>query len=357
MADSQSPRAPFLVEGFDAGALPAQLAQTAEYIANQALQIAGAAACVVCGVDKPRGKINLLAVRGMEAVPGCSCTEPKDPSIQAALTGHVSNVGDLSSIPAELRCPAGRAKGYRSRLVVPLADGPGTVGVAQVYGSDAREFSNATVNMLVAQGRTGALALENARLYDRAGALFALANALSTTLELQAVGDSIAEQVARAMGAKGCTVRVLDRMTRRLDLIGSYGLSRKYLLDKGPVTAGAHLSEVLAGKPVAIRDVATDPRMQYPQAAIEEGIASMATVPMVVKGVVTGVLRVYTDQPYDFAAEDIAFLCAAAGVAGAAVENARLYDGIRQDFEVLVDEIVYMRRAARAVGGSKEART
>jgi GAF domain-containing protein len=238
---------------------------------------------------------------------------------------------------------------------MPLTDEQGVVGVAQVFGAEAGAFAPAAVGSLQSVCRAAALALENARLYDRAGALFALANTLSTTLDLQAVGDFIAQQIALAMGAKGCTVRGLDRGTRRLELIGAYGLSKKYLLEKGPVLAGENIAEVLAGKPSTIRDVANDSRMQYPSAAIEEGIKSLATVPMVVKGVVTGIVRVYTDQIYDFASEDVAFLCAAAGVAGAAVENSRLYDGIRQDFEVLVDEIVYMRRAARAVGGSREA--
>ena len=47
----------------------------------------------------------------------------------------------------------------------------------------------------------------------------------------------------------------------------------------------------------------------------------------------------------------------AGGVAAAAVENARLYDGIGNDFDTLMDEIIFMRRAAQAVGHRGEKST
>jgi GAF domain-containing protein len=227
--------------------------------------------------------------------------------------------------------------------------------VVQLGSTAPRHYTTQDVEPLRQFGAWWAVALENARLCDRAASLFELANTVSTTMELKAVGNVIAEQVAKAMAVKGSSIRTLDRKDRRLDLIGSYGLSRAYLTDKGPVIAGENLTDVLEGKPAIIRDVTTDRRTQYPEAATAEGIASMATVPMVVKGVITGVLRVYTEEPYDFDQEEVAFLTAAAGVAGAAVENARIYSGIQEDFDVLVNEIVFMRRAARAVSRGKDA--
>lgn len=44
-------------------------------------------------------------------------------------------------------------------------------------------------------------------------------------------------------------------------------------------------------------------------------------------------------------------------MAAAAVENARLYDGIGNDFDTLMDEIIFMRRAAQAMGHRGEKST
>ncbi len=355
MSECQSAHPPFFVGGIAGQTLPSLSERTADFVARMALALAGAHGCLVCSTDGTRHKLRTVGSRGLPAVPGCSCEEQADSAIAAALRGDWSTSYDpaLSTQPGY--CVGARGARLASRLVLPLLVDGSPVGIMQLYAEAPRAFSNDAVPGLLRQAALAATAIENARLHDRAVVLFDLANTLSSTLDMAQVGNLIAATVARALGAKGCTVRSLDRMARRLDLVGAYGLSRKYLWDKGPVLASQSIADALEGRPTAIYDVAGDPRVQYPQAAVAEGISSIASIPMVVKGVVTGVLRVYTAQPHEFSPEEMAFLCAAAGVAGAALENARLYDGIRHDFEILMDEIVFMRRAARAVGGSKEA--
>lgn len=355
MSECESARAPFFVEGVAGTILPCQAERTAGVIAQRVLAALGAHGCVICTFDRSGHKVRLLAASGSWQSEACSCVEPADPGIAAALRGEWSNWYDSALASRPGQCGAALGLPVASRLVVPLLLEGEPIAITQVLSTTPRQFTADDASKLMGEAAMAALALENARLYDRAGTLFALAKTLSSTLEMGQVGNLIAENVAKAMGAKGCTVRSLDRLAKRLDLVGAYGLSRKYLWEKGPVLAEESIAEALEGKPTAIRDVANDPRVQYPAAAVEEGISSIASIPMVVKGVVTGVLRVYTAQPFDFSPEDVAFLTAAAALAGAALENARLYDGIRHDFEVLMDEIVYMRRAARAVGGSKEA--
>lgn len=105
---------------------------------------------------------------------------------------------------------------------------------------------------------------------------------------LQVLVDTIAE----VFQAKGCALRVMDSMGYELQLMAATGLSREYL-DKGIVVADASLSEIYEDSLVVIKDVARDNRVQYPEAATEEGITSIIGVPFQVTGNMRMVLRIY----------------------------------------------------------------
>jgi len=70
--------------------------------------------------------------------------------------------------------------------------------------------------------------------------------------------------------------------------------------------------------------MASDPRVQYPQEAIREGISSMLSAGMRYKGKSIGALRVYTEKEQTFSQLKIDLLKAVASQAAAAIENARL---------------------------------
>ena len=60
--------------------------------------------------------------------------------------------------------------------------------------------------------------------------------------------------------------------------------------------------------PVAIFDVADDPRIQYPDAAIKEGIPSILSVPIIIGEKLIGCMRVYTAEPWEFTLNDVNFV-------------------------------------------------
>src|SRR6202012_916259 len=68
-----------------------------------------------------------------------------------------------------------------------------------------------------------------------------------------------------------------------------------------------------------VADMATDPRVLYPQEAKREGIVSMLSVGLRYKGKDIGVLRVYTAQEHNFTQFQVDLMKAAA-----AIEHARL---------------------------------
>jgi GAF domain-containing protein len=165
-------------------------------------------------------------------------------------------------------------------------------------------------------------------------ALYQAALTISSSLELDQVLQSIVKSTTDAMQVKACAVRLFDPETGQLRLSAVHGLSESYLA-KGPVNiTKSHIDdEALGGSCVFISDVRTDARFQYKDAAREEGIVSVLCVPLEVHGRAIGVMRVYTERPVEFQEEDVQFLSALASLAGLAIENARLYENIRNSYQ------------------------
>ncbi|MHC1711216.1 MAG: GAF domain-containing protein [Solidesulfovibrio sp.] len=166
--------------------------------------------------------------------------------------------------------------------------------------------------------------------------LYEVAKCINSSLEPAIVLTSIVEQVAKALGAKACSIRLLDRQGLTLLASPSYGLSKGYLR-KGPVeVAKSKLDqEVLAGGTVQIKDARSDPRFQYPDAAKEEGIISVMALPLTVEGRSIGVLRLYCDNVREFDQSEMDFVSAIANLSAIAIENARLHQALKTDYELL----------------------
>jgi len=164
-------------------------------------------------------------------------------------------------------------------------------------------------------------------------ALYQAAMTISSSLELDQVLQSIVVSTADAMQVKACVLRLLDTDTGQLSLSASYGLSNEYI-SKGPVKVASSAldSETLRGEPIIMPDVRTDQRFQYQEAAKHEGIVSALCVPLEVHGRAIGVMRVYTAEHTDFHKDDVQFLSVLASLSALAIENARLYENIKESY-------------------------
>ncbi len=164
--------------------------------------------------------------------------------------------------------------------------------------------------------------------------LMKITSAISATRDPEEIVQVTVESVKTAMEVKGCTMFLIDGRTEELKIAGSYGLSQNYL-DKGPVSSLKSIAESLAEGPVAIYDVSDDPRLQYPEEAKKEGIASILSVPISVHERVIGALRVYTAEPWEFTLVDVNFVHAVAQIAGMAIDLCRLNKGYKNSIEIL----------------------
>ena len=168
-------------------------------------------------------------------------------------------------------------------------------------------------------------------------ALYHVATVINSSLNPQVVLQKVVEEVAKALSTKACTLRLLDRTGKLLLASASYGLSKGYLR-KGQVElikSRIDADVLSSGKTVYIKNVTQDDRFQYPDAAKAEGIVAIMVAPLLVDRKPVGILRVYTGEERDFSQDDQDFLTAAAHIAAIAIQNARLHDALRYDYELL----------------------
>jgi len=168
-------------------------------------------------------------------------------------------------------------------------------------------------------------------------ALYDVVTVINSSLNPQVVLQQVVEQVAKATNTKACTLRLLDRTGKYLLASASTGLSKGYLRKGQVELLKSRLDADVLGKgtPVYIKDVTNDERFQYPEAAKTEGIASILVAPLLVDKKPIGVLRVYTEKVREFSAEEQDFLVAVSNIAAIAIENARLHEALRSDYELL----------------------
>lgn len=109
------------------------------------------------------------------------------------------------------------------------------------------------------------------------------------------LGDTlyfIVSLASEVMGARGCTIRILEQGTFHLKVGSSYGLTNAYL-NSGAIDFGKSVTEILAGDIIIINDFENDSRIQNLAAAEREGLRSVIGLPFTVNETTYTILRVY----------------------------------------------------------------
>ncbi|MGD9006497.1 MAG: GAF domain-containing protein [Desulfobacteraceae bacterium] len=161
---------------------------------------------------------------------------------------------------------------------------------------------------------------------------------INSSLEIGAVLSSITESTASALHVKGCAIFLLDRKSKRLRIGSSYGLSDAYI-NKGAVDSEKSIVDTLNGEWVMVHDAKNDQRVQYRDEAGQEGIESILSLPMSVKGTIIGVLRIYTSQPRHFSEIENEFISGLAQIGSIGIENARIHDHLKAEHEKLIYDV------------------
>jgi serine phosphatase RsbU (regulator of sigma subunit) len=233
--------------------------------------------------------------------------------------------------------PRARDDGGHAAYTVPIKVGGTVVGrvelaaagkTAPPAGADLEAWARRFVR-LVAEliGRLHEHEREIRSRAEELAAVYRLTGVFTEERDLQKVLDLVAKTVVEVLGAKACSIRLLNEDRTELLSKAVYNLSPEYL-DKGPVglDGSAIDREVLSTlEPIYIPDEPSDPRVLYPDESRREGIVSALCAPLAYKGRGEGVLRVYTGEPHEFDWYEVSLVKAIAAQAAAAIVNARLY--------------------------------
>jgi GAF domain-containing protein len=117
--------------------------------------------------------------------------------------------------------------------------------------------------------------------------------------------------------------------------IAQVGLSKKYI-HAGPVHAIKISPKLLEDGYMYFRDATTDKRLMNHEAKKAEGIGSILSVPVMDKGVMLGILSLYTKEIRKFTKDEIDFLSILAEQGGAAIANAHLVRKLRENGRIFL---------------------
>jgi sigma-B regulation protein RsbU (phosphoserine phosphatase) len=249
----------------------------------------------------------------------------------AAATGHSVRVSDVANDPRYINA----IDSVRSELAVPLMIQGKCIGVLDIQSNRSDYFTPEQQSILTMLGSRLAVAIENARLYERANTqantlllLNEVSREMSSILDVEELLRRAAEQVKRVIDYHILSIMLYDEEQKifrhRLDVKHGQRVQGKLRVaaSEGIVGAAATLRE-----PVLVPDVSVDPRYLLVNPETRAELA----IPMIHKGKIIGVLDLESPQLNAFREDHVQTLSILAANLAVSLENARLYEQVARD--------------------------
>jgi signal transduction histidine kinase len=262
----------------------------------------------------------------------------------------VVQAADVESDPQihETTRKIARAIGYRSAVSVPMLREGQCIGTINVARGEAGLFSDATIEILKTFADQAVIAIENVRLFSELQertrelsesvqelrTLGEVGQAVSATLDVDRVLQTIAVRASELARADGCSIYEYDAATETFHLRVSQNLE----LVQGQATTVLRKGEGVVGRlaitqaPSQVPDIADPSVYQSPlrDALLAAGFRALLAVPLVSEGLVTGGLVVSRKAPGEFPSRVIDLLTTFATQSALAIQNARLFREIEE---------------------------
>jgi two-component sensor histidine kinase len=174
---------------------------------------------------------------------------------------------------------------------------------------------------------------------------------VNSSLDLQEVMESIAHEVAAALGTDACFVYLYDERADELVLRATHGTAVLGETARPRMRPGEGITGSAAAEraPVMIpADAHLDPRFKGFPNLPEDHYQSILAVPILLREKLEGALNVRTQEPRSFTDGEIDLLVAIASQVARTIEHARLYEAAQQR----VRELEALSRISEAVSES-----
>src|SRR6202047_4252145 len=249
----------------------------------------------------------------------------------AAATGHSVRVSDTSKDSRYINA----IDSVRSELAVPLMLQGKCIGVLDIQSRHPEYFTPDQQNILTLLASRLAVAIENARLFQRVRAqadtlllLSEVGRETGAILDVEELLRRAAEQTKRVIDYQILSIMLYDEEQKvfrhRVDVKHGQRVQGKLraTASDGIVGAAATLKQ-----PVLVPDVTLDPRYLM----VNPETRSELAIPMIHKGKVIGVLDLESPQLNYFTEDHVQTLSILAGNLAVSLENARLYEQVARD--------------------------
>ena len=157
-------------------------------------------------------------------------------------------------------------------------------------------------------------------------AINAIAAAVSQSLDLDEILDGALAKIVEIVGIEAAGIYLLDERSGSLNIAAHRGLGSKFIdgVDELQVGEGLSGRVVASGEPLLVSNLPSDPRLTR-TIVREEGLQSVAIVPLRSKGQILGTLFAMTRGLHEFTEQQVQLLLSIAHQIGMAVSSARLF--------------------------------
>jgi GAF domain-containing protein len=278
---------------------------------------------------------------------------------RAALEARVVQVTDVLADVEYTWSDAQEIGGWRAALGAPLLRDGNVVGVLFVAKPVPQPFTDKQVELVTTFADQAVIAIENVRLFNelrtrtdeltrsvaQLTALGEVSRAVSATLDLDTVLDTIVTRANQLAGTGGCTIYEYDAAAEEFRLRASRYADPEEAATLDPIAYATPIpkGQGLAGRAAVLReavhipDIAVTGAYESPVRAplLRAGYRALLGVPLLREEQVIGILAVLRKTPGDFAPEIVRLLTTFATQSALAIQNARLFREIADKSRLL----------------------
>ena len=273
-----------------------------------------------------------------------SLTENGQPNIGVAVVhrGQPINLPDTTQEARYL--PFSGDLPGRSALCVPMRVRGSIIGVLNAESLKPNYFTPADQQLLQTLADQAAVALENARMYDKMQrwveeltTLHQISQTVSATMDLQQRLDILTNYTTQLLNVEAVTLVLRDPDDDHLQLVTGSGAGTDFVKGKRMSVGQGIIGWVVEhGEPAVVPDVSKDERF-FAGFDQESGFTthSILCVPLRTRGQVIGAIEAINKRNAPFDQDDLRFLSLLAGQSAASIENARLYQNLQNQMKAL----------------------
>jgi phosphoserine phosphatase RsbU/P len=257
-------------------------------------------------------------------------------------------VNDLQNDPRYIEF----VPGMSSEIVVPLLHKSKPIGALNILSRNRNQFTLEDTAIVRQFGAHVAVALVNARLFDRSKrdaeafeTLAEIGRDVASVLDLDELFSRIAQLTKHVIDYRTFGILLLNEERGELEMKLALQYGEKVQVPRVRLGEGLVGYAALHREPVLVSDVSQDPRY----IKLVPDVRSELVIPMLVKDRCIGVVDLESPERDAFSKRDVEILTLLASQAAVAIENARLYEEVRANEERLEKELRFAQRVQTAL--------